>query len=249
MTSCREPIREALIRQIEAHDIISFDIFDTLVMRNVYFNRDVFLLMAQGLEPALRKVFYYARTNAQAELTAENYPYIEDIYDAASCHCHEMKGREADLIAREIELERQVIIPRSDVVDIFNLAKQMGKVVNIVSDMYFHQETIRQILDDAGISGYQKLMISSEYNTSKPQHLFEVYLKEVPDGRYLHIGDSWECDICPARRLGIDTFKLSISTEIYEHTENAMAPEDLYQRTLVAEYVAKKYNSPFQICH
>lgn len=247
MTSCREPIREALIRQIEAHDIISFDIFDTLVMRNVYFNKDVFLLLAQELEPALGKVFYNARTNAQAELTAENYPFIEEIYDAASCRCHEMKGREADLIAREIELERQVIIPRSDVVEIFNLAKQMGKVVNIVSDMYFHQETIRQILDDAGISGYQKLMISSEYNTSKPQHLFEVYLNEVPDGRCLHIGDSWECDICPACKLGIDTFRLSVSTEIYEHTENKIVPEDLYQRTSVAEYVAKKYNSPFQI--
>ena len=30
--------REALISAIEAHDIISFDIFDTLVMRNVYVN-------------------------------------------------------------------------------------------------------------------------------------------------------------------------------------------------------------------
>ena len=33
---------EALVAAIEDHDIISFDIFDTLVMRKVYVNKDVF---------------------------------------------------------------------------------------------------------------------------------------------------------------------------------------------------------------
>ncbi len=245
MTSCNESVRDALIEQIEAHDIISFDIFDTLIMRKVYYNKDVFLLMAQSLDPKLGSVFFDVRTNAQAMLTLDGYPYIEDIYDEASCHCHEMKGRETDLITQEIALERKLIVPRYDVVDVFNLAKQMGKMVNIVSDMYFHQETIRLMLDDAGISGYQKMMISSEYHTGKPQHLFEVYLNEVPKGRCLHIGDSWNCDIYPARKLGIDTFQLKMSTEIYEQAEKASAPSDLCQRTQIAQYVAEKYNSPF----
>ena len=38
---------DVLIREIENHDIISFDIFDTLVMRTVYYNKDVFRQMAQ----------------------------------------------------------------------------------------------------------------------------------------------------------------------------------------------------------
>lgn len=244
-TQCDVYSREALIRQIREHDIISFDIFDTLVMRNVYVNKDVFRILAQRLDSVWGIDFFTARTRAEAELSRETYPYIEEIYADVVKSCPCLKGHEAELIADELALERELIIPRHEVVEIFNLAKQMGKMVNIVSDMYFHEDAIRSILDGVGITGYDKLLVSSEYRSSKPQHLFEKYLAELPQGRCLHIGDSEHCDIIPAGKLGIDTFRLKMSTEIYEQTENAAAPQDLQQRTQVAEYVARQYNSPF----
>ena len=244
-TRCRVYSRDALIREIENHDIISFDIFDTLVMRKVYVNKDVFRHMAQRLDPVWGIDFFTARTRAEAELSRETYPYIEEIYADVVKNYPCLQGHEAELIADELALERQLIIPRQEVVDIFNQAKQMGKMVNIVSDMYFHQDTIRSILDGVGITGYDKLLVSSEYRSSKPQHLFEKYLAELPQGRCLHIGDSWACDILPAGKLGIDTFRLKMSTEIYEYEENPIPPTDLQQRTRVAEYVAEKYNRPF----
>ena len=109
----------------------------------------------------------------------------------------------------------------------------------------YNMDTIRSILDGVGITGYHKLLVSSEYNSSKPQHLFDKYLAEIPEGRCLHIGDSWVCDIIPSEKLGIDIFRLKMSTEIYEYEENTIPPTDLQQRTRVAEYVAEKYNSPF----
>ena len=244
-TCCSTYSRDALIKQIKEHDIISFDIFDTLVMRRVYVNKDVFRILAQRLDPKWGIDFFTARTRAEAELSRETYPYIEEIYEDVVKNCPCLKGQEAALIADELALERELIIPRHEVVEIFNLAKQMGKMVNIVSDMYFHEDTIRSILDGVGIVGYEKLLVSSEYRSSKPQHLFEKYLAELPQGRCLHIGDSEHCDIIPAGKLGIDTFRLKMSTEIYEQTENAAAPQDLQQRTQVAEYVARQYNSPF----
>lgn len=237
--------RQALVNAIEAHDIISFDIFDTLVMRNVYVNKDVFRILAQRLDDVWGIDFFTARTRAEAELSRETYPYIEEIYADVVKNYPCLQGHEAELIADELALERQLIIPRQEVVDIFNQAKQMGKMVNIVSDMYFHQDTIRSILDGVGITGYDKLLVSSEYRSSKPQHLFEKYLAELPQGRCLHIGDSEHCDIIPAGKLGIDTFRLKMSTEIYEQAEHTAPPEDLQQRTRVAEYVADRYNSPF----
>ena len=244
-TCCSIYSRDALIKQIEEHDIISFDIFDTLVMRTVYVNKDVFRILAQRLDPKWEIDFFTARTRAEAELSRETYPYIEEIYEDVTKNCPCLKGQEDALIADELALERELIIPRHEVVEIFNLAKQMGKMVNIVSDMYFHVDTIRSILDGVGIAGYDKLLVSSEYRSSKPQHLFEKYLAELPEGRCLHIGDSEHCDIIPAGKLGIDTFRLKMSTEIYEQTENATAPQDLQQRIRVAEYVARQYNSPF----
>lgn len=244
-TWCSNHTREALISQIEEHDIISFDIFDTLVMRTVYVNKDVFRLLAQKLDPIWDIDFFTARTEAEFNLSRQTYPYIEEIYADVVRRYPCLKGHEDELIAQEIALEKDVIIPRHEMVEIFYLAKKMGKMVNIVSDMYFHEDTIRSILDGVGITGYDKLLVSSEYNSSKPQHLFDKYLAELPEGRCLHIGDSWACDILPSGKLGIDSFRVKMSTEIYEYEENTIPPEDLAERTEVAKYVAERYNSPF----
>ncbi len=242
---CTNYSRAALVAEIEKHDIISFDIFDTLVMRKVYYNKDVFRLMALQLDPVWGIDFFSVRTEAEQVLSRETYPYIEEIYDYISGKCPCLKGKEAELIALEIQLETDLILPRQDVVDLFNLAKKLQKRVFIVSDMYMHHDTLVAILEKNGITGYEKLLVSSEYNSSKPQQLFAHFLKEVPEGKCLHIGDSWECDIIPSGKLGIDSFRLKMSTEIYEFVENTIPPQDLQERTRAAEYVAKHYNSPF----
>jgi predicted HAD superfamily hydrolase len=242
---CRNYSRAALIAEIEKHDIISFDIFDTLVMRNVYYNKDVFRIMAQELDPVWNIDFFEIRTEAERVLSQETYPYIEEIYAYISDRYPCLKGHEQALIDREIELETELILPRHDVVEMFYLAQKLQKQVYIVSDMYMHHDTLAAILEKNGIHGYKKLLVSSEYRSSKPQHLFEHYLKEIPEGTFLHIGDSWACDIIPSGKLGIDSFRLKMSTEIYEYQENTIPPQDLQTRTQVAEYVAKHYNSPF----
>lgn len=237
--------RAALVAEIEKHDIISFDIFDTLVMRRVYCNKDVFRLMALQLDPVWGIDFFSVRTEAEQVLTRETYPYIEEIYNYISGKCPCLKGKEAELIALEIQLETDLILPRQDVVELFHLARKLQKRVYIVSDMYMHHDTLAAILEKNGIVGYDKLLVSSEYNSSKPQQLFAHYLKEIPKGTCLHIGDSWACDIIPSEKLGIESFRLKMSTEIYEYEENTIPPQDLQARTRVAEYVAKHYNSPF----
>lgn len=242
---CTNYSRAALVAEIEKHDIISFDIFDTLVMRKVYCNKDVFRIMALQLDLVWGIDFFSVRTEAERVLSEETYPYIEEIYNYISRKHPCLKGKEAELIAMEIQLETELILPRRDVVELFELAKSLKKRVYIVSDMYMHHDTLAAILEKNGITGYDKLLVSSEYNSSKPQRLFEHYLKEIPDGTCLHIGDSWHCDIFPSGKLGIDSFRLKMSTEIYEYEENTIPPADLAERTQVAEYVAEKYNSPF----
>lgn len=242
---CKSYSRAALIQEIEKHDIISFDIFDTLVMRNVYYNKDVFRIMAQELDSVWGMDFFTARTEAERVLSLETYPYIEEIYAYISPKYPVLQGHEQKLIDREIALETELILPRHEMVEIFNLAKEMQKRVYIVSDMYMRHDTLAAILEKNGITGYEKLLVSSEYRSSKPQHLFEHYLKEIPAGSCLHIGDSWACDVIPSGKLGIDSFRLKMSTEIYEYQENIIAPADLQERTRIAQYVAERYNSPF----
>ena len=138
---CREYSLAALMEEVKKHDIISFDIFDTLVMRNVYYNKDVFLLMAQKLDPVWGIDFFAVRTEAERVLSQETYPYIEEIYAYISERYPCLKGHEQELIAQEIQLETELILPRHDVVEVFYQAQKLNKKVYIVSDMYMHHDT------------------------------------------------------------------------------------------------------------
>ena len=112
--------------------------------------------------------------------------------------------------------------------------------------MYMHQKDLEDIINNLGIVGYDKIFVSSEYDTSKPQHLFEEYKKEIIAENYLHIGDSFACDIAPSKKIGIDSFRLKTSAEIYEST-GLKPSSDFSERKKQAEFIADEYNSPFAI--
>lgn len=234
---------EGLKQLIDKSEVISFDIFDTLVMRTVYFNHDVFKIVAKKYREQVPN-FYEVRVRAEKQLSLTEYPYIEAIYDYIARECQLDGSLAFEIMNYEIDVERKVIVPRDDVVDIFNYCKSTGKRVYIVSDMYIHKKELEEIINNLGIVGYDKIFVSCEYNTSKPQHLFECYKHSIKADSYLHIGDSFICDIEASKKLGIDSFRLKTSAEIWESL-GGVASENLEERTGQAEYICSKYNSPF----
>ncbi|MBR2337672.1 MAG: hypothetical protein IKA61_07005 [Clostridia bacterium] len=61
---------------------------------------------------------------------------------------------------------------------------------------------------------------------------------------YLHIGDSYACDIEPSAGLDIDSFRLMTSAEIYKGAGNTPS-KDFGERKRQAEHISIEYNSPF----
>ena len=123
------------------------------------------------------------------------YPYMEEIYDYIARESGVSDSLKNEIMNYEITVERQVIVVRKEMVEVFNYCKETGKKTYIVSDMYMHQKDLEDIINNLGIVGYDKIFVSSEYDTSKPQHLFEEYKKEIIAENYLHIGDSFACDM------------------------------------------------------
>lgn len=228
---------------IENYEAISFDIFDTLVMRKVYFNQDVFRIVAKKYREEAPD-FFTVRVQSERELSRTRYPYIEEIYEDVAEKCGLSEALAFQIMTDEIETERQVIIARKSVVDIFNACKQSGKKVYIVSDMYIHQNDLEDIINKIGIVGYEKIFVSCEYGTSKPQHLFECYKKEVKADSYLHIGDSFLCDVVSSSKQGIENFRLKTSAEIWESMGGKVS-DNFEMRLRQAEYISDKFNSPF----
>ena len=228
---------------IAEHEAISFDIFDTLVMRTVYFNHDVFRLVAKKYKDQAPN-FFEARERAEKELSTVTYPYIEEIYDRVAKECSLTDALKTEIMEYEIEVERNVIVARKAIVDIFNYCKNIGKRVFIVSDMYIHKKEMEDIINNIGITGYDKIFVSCEYGSSKPQHLFEKYLNEIKAESYLHIGDSFICDIQASAKVGINSFRLKTSAEIFENLGGTPS-NDLDERCKQGEYICSEYNSPF----
>lgn len=235
---------EGLKQLIDSHDVISFDIFDTLVMRKSYFNKDVFRMVAEKYKQIDPAEFFKARVEAEYNLSRTRYPFMEEIYAEVGEKLGLSKELAEEIMNCEIAVEKAIIIPRKASVDIFEYCKDKGKKVYIVSDMYMCRKTLEKIINDLGIVGYDGIFVSCEYNTSKPQHLFDCYVKEVKADSYLHIGDSEECDILPAAKLGIDNFRLKTSAEMWE-SDGGVVPSGLEERSKVAEFICEKYNSPF----
>ena len=234
---------DGLKQLIGEYEAISFDIFDTLVMRKVYFNRDVFRIVAEKYNSVIPN-FYDVRVEAEYTLSRTRYPYMEEIYQYIQEKNNVSKELATEIMLYEIEVEKQVIIPRKSMVDIFNYCKEIGKKVYIVSDMYMHKEDLESIINNLGIVGYDKIFVSCEYDTSKPQRLFDCYKQEIKVQSYLHIGDSYACDIEPSGKLGIDSFRLKMSSEIWEE-KGGKPSENFQERCQQAEHIAETYNCPF----
>ena len=188
-----------ILEQIEKYDVISFDIFDTLLKRNVSTPIDVFAY----IEKKYKKIgFCNARINAEKRARAKKKNAeitLQDIYS-------EMPY---DFSQEELLAESDLLISNIWMMPVYKKAVETKKVI-IVSDMYLPEEFICNILAREGISKYEKLYLSSSLNKTKNSgDLFEYVLADLKeDRRIVHIGDSNKSDYLVPRQKGIDAIRI-----------------------------------------
>ncbi|MCQ2071322.1 MAG: hypothetical protein MJZ68_09345, partial [archaeon] len=107
---------------------------------------------------------------------------------------------------KELDLEVRHIRPRRSVVEFFRLAKYLGKKTVLTSDMYLEHDHMVRILDACGITGYDRLLVSSEAGHTKyTGNLFKdlISYAGTDPKKIVHLGDSWSKDFENARSAGI----------------------------------------------
>jgi hypothetical protein len=151
--------------KIDAHSVISFDIFDTLLMRKVLAPDDVFRLTQRAYEETFGKRVEFAihRADAERRLNESGPATIEDIYASLELDDPDRQW----LREKEFETELRVLTPRTDVVECFKYAVESGKRVYIVSDMYYGADALGAILRSNEISGHEDLIVSCEHGRTK----------------------------------------------------------------------------------
>lgn len=195
--------KENLMQEIEKYPIISFDIFDTLLKRNVKNPEDVFKIMEYkiGYEGFANKRIE-AEKRARCTVNKEEVT-LEDIYSYFD------KDNKKNLMQLEIDTEKSLLTVNPVLKDIYKICKDKNKIIYIISDMYIPKNYIEEILKKCGIDNYKNLYIScEEEKTKRTGSLFAEFLRreKINPKQVLHIGDSYKSDYINPRQYGMSSY-------------------------------------------
>ena len=105
-----------------------------------------------------------------------------------------------------MDSEKEQLILNPEVQCMYELALQMKKKVIFISDMYFSEHFIVELLQKRGIKQFEKVFVSSEYQqTKKSGNLYKIVKQElkVKLGVIIHIGDNSQSDYQMALEKGM----------------------------------------------
>ena len=182
--------QDALFEKIHKAEIVSFDLFDTLIVRKVYSYTDIFELVDTALKERGIVIpdFAKLRLSFEKELSKAGAPGLETIYQAVLDKSDNVGISATQLADLEWKTDLASIMPRYAMLDVFSKCIDAGKRVFITTDSYYNLDQIKGFLDAAGISGYEDVLVSSEYDLSKPQGLLgKIRDKEIMEQIWLAI--------------------------------------------------------------
>lgn len=243
--------RACLMEQAEESDVVSVDLFDTLVMRRTLFPTDIFDIVDCRLREKgiVIEDFSGRRTASEKDLAKYTAPTLPEIYT----HMKNTYGI-AEIVPEELaELEWQtdyeLLVPRREMCDFCEEVHRKGKEIFIVSDTFYSREQLSRMLEKCGIGFWQDIFASCEYKTAKTEGLFGK-LKECAAGKkILHIGDDLVADVESAKRHGIAACRICSGADLLEMAGYLGlwdSMEGIASRIKIGMFVAKLFNSPFQ---
>lgn len=212
-----EEIEQIFAQGLDPYDVVSFDIFDTLLVRCVDHPSNVFFFLKD--EPAFQKYSFTAPIHdlrMQAEQLARyallkskgsSEVNLSEIY-AVFCQQNHLGLEEIpQLVAAEEKVELMLCRPNPFFERFYRQAKEKGKRVIAVSDMYLGHDFLLRLLAAKGFPvSAQDLYLSSRLRCSKQSgELFTKVLQDlaVPPKKILHVGDHPISDYAKPLEMGL----------------------------------------------
>ena len=186
---------------IDSCEIVSFDIFDTAILRPYIHPNDMF----NHIEQIYNKFgFATARINAEKKAwekyrnNGKEDTTIIEIYNEINKNFSEMKKNEENF-------EVKIAIQNPEIFEVYQYAKKQNKTIVFISDIYLPKKILSNMLIKTGYI-FDKLYVSSEYGKLKQtSSLFNVLINDfkISPKNILHIGDNILSDFQKAKEVGI----------------------------------------------
>lgn len=197
---------ELLLKEIDNHKVISFDVYDTLLLRPFVLPSDMYDYIEEKY-----KIEGFANARKNVIVKNKKEKTIEDIYS----YIGEKYKQYLDL---EL-LEERILTYKNEVIKkAFDYAVEKQKHIVLISDIYFHEEFLKNVLLDNGYIGFDKLYCSCDYQMNKCSgELFEYVLDDlnIEETEMLHIGDNEVSDFAVPKSIGISAFLIEQNYKQY----------------------------------
>lgn len=220
--------------------VISFDIFDTLLVRHVLRPHDVFRLTAGMADARYGVNFLRMRAPAEAELGLPN-PALDEIYTHMARRHRLSPETRAALREAELRCERAVLHARPAARALYDAARRLGKRVIAVSDMYLPASFLRDVLRENGME-VDALYVSCEQGARKSDGSLYDRVAEAEGcapGEILHFGDNRRSDAEQALKQGLCALWLPSVPAL------ACPTPELWRETFAAACAAEPRTSPY----
>ena len=197
------------------YDVISFDIFDTLILRPFQKPVDLFPIIGYRHRfSGFNRTFTAIRRQSETEAreyarVMEHNPEINifQIYDVMAKYTDIPADKGVET---EFQAEMDYCFANPYMLQVFKILRSQGKKIIIASDMYFPEEYLKKLLEKNGYTGYDKLYVSCDYKACKGTgELYKIILKDYPDiapEKIIQVGDNRHSDVDMARSNGLSAF-------------------------------------------
>jgi len=221
---------EAGKRHQDSVEVVSFDMFDTLLVRRTH-NPDLLkhpvaryiseVAQQKGLDWDWRQV-QLKRDELEAAMRAKTG---ETYVDHEACYPDYM-GETLETIFKdkldsdflkqvtdyEMQIENAMLVPRTDIVNWLKELSAAGKQVIVISDIYLPAENLETLLEHAGILEHVDKVYSSADSflakASGRAYPFVAAKEDLLPAEWLHVGDNPISDGFRAEELGIHSLLL-----------------------------------------
>lgn len=243
--------KKEFIDEIDRAEIVSFDLFDTLIMRQTLISEDVceyvdLKLKERGIEI---EDFCKKRLKIEKELSRYSAPSILEIYQNLFAHEKEKRITAKEAADLEWQIDAALIIPRREVIALLQYANTKGKEIYFISDSYYSKKKLLILMKKCGITGLENVISSSDYKKSKTQGLFGFLKEKIGKKKWLHIGDDPITDEACVKKEKGRVCRLYSSFDLFESVGYLGMREyldSLSARFKIGMFIACIFNNPFQ---
>lgn len=203
-----------IIKKIGCFDVVSFDMFDTIIRRNVPEPYFLFEMVANQITENMDMVSFKDDRIKAAQKAKESVwgkgreeVTLDAIYSSLP---GKYKNMIEQLKKKEIENEINSCFPDQTLLEVYEWCIKNKKIVNITTDTYLPENVIKKILGKCGYCSYSGLYISCEVNKTKRTGSLYHFIKSLyPDKRIIHVGDNIRSDFLNAKRCKITSIKVA----------------------------------------